>query len=70
MKDLIKVNYEDGRQTTSARSLWEFLEKPWSEFMKWFNQFKEYGFTEGIDYRVFEQSFENYQGGRPATGKV
>lgn len=51
MDDLIKVNYENDRQTTSARSLWEFLGKPYTEFPKWFNQFKEFGFTENDDYR-------------------
>lgn len=26
MNQLIKINYDNERQTTSARSLWEFLE--------------------------------------------
>lgn len=66
MNELIKVNYNDERQTTSARSLWEFLGKPWGEFLKWFNQFKDYGFTECTDYRVIECLSENPQGGRPS----
>jgi len=67
MNEIIKVNYEGDKQTTSARALWEFLNKPWGEFLKWFNQFKVYGFAENEDYRVIEQSLENLQGGRPAT---
>ncbi|MEG6613726.1 phage antirepressor KilAC domain-containing protein [Pseudoclostridium thermosuccinogenes] len=67
MNELIKINYDGDRQTTSARALWEFLDKPWREFLKWFNQFKDYGFTENVDYRVIECLSENPQGGRPAT---
>lgn len=55
MNDLIKVNYDSDRMTTSARSLWEFLEKPHSEFMKWFSRYAEYGFTENEDYRAYRQ---------------
>lgn len=51
MNDLIKIVYQDDRQTTSARNLWEFLDKPYTEFMKWFNKYKDYGFTENEDYR-------------------
>jgi len=62
----MKINYKENNQTTSARDLWEFLDKPWGEFLKWFNQFKSFGFTENEDYRVIEQSLENSLGGRPA----
>lgn len=51
MNQLIPVNHNGDRQTVSARDLWEFLDKPWTEFPKWFNQFKDYGFTENQDYR-------------------
>lgn len=51
MEDLIKIVYQDDKQTTSARNLWEFLDKPYTEFMKWFNKYKDYGFTENEDYR-------------------
>lgn len=51
MKDLIKINYENDIQTTSARNLWEFLDKPYTEFMKWFSKYKDYGFVENEDYR-------------------
>lgn len=67
MNELIRVNYDVDRQTTSARDLWEFLGRPWGEFLKWFNQYKDYGFTENQDYRVIEYLLENPQGGRPAT---
>lgn len=67
MNELIKINYDNERPTTSARSLWEFLDRPHGEFMKWFSRFCEYGFTENSDYRVIDKSVENPQGGRPAT---
>lgn len=51
MNKIIKINYQNDRQTTSARSLWEFLDKPYTEFMKWFGKYKDYGFTENEDYR-------------------
>ena len=47
--------------------MWEFLDRPWGEFLKWFNQFKDYGFTENVDYKVIECLSENPQGGRPST---
>jgi len=53
--DLIKINYDSDRMTTSARSLWEFLGKPHSEFMKWFSRYSEYGFNENEDYRAYRQ---------------
>ena len=65
LNNLIKVNFE--RQTTSARQLWEFLDKPHGEFMKWFHRYCGYGFTENADYGVIDKSVENPQGGRPAT---
>ena len=35
MSDLIKINYEWEEQTTSARYLWDFLDKPYDKFTKW-----------------------------------
>lgn len=69
MKDLIKVNYDIDRQTTSARDLWEFLGRPHGEFMKWFSRYAEYGFTVDIDYQVIDRLVENCSalGGRPPT---
>ncbi|MSU01801.1 phage antirepressor KilAC domain-containing protein [Tissierella pigra] len=55
MSNLIKINYQGDRQTTSARDLWEFLGKPYTEFPKWFNHYKEYGFAENLDFRVIER---------------
>jgi len=49
MENLIPINSE--RQTTSARDLWEFLDKPYDKFTKWFDKYKEYGFTENQDFR-------------------
>lgn len=62
MKDLIKVSYKGDRQTTSARSLWEFLDRPYTQFTKWFNQYKSYGFIEDIDYRAISEIFLTAQG--------
>lgn len=55
MGDLIKVNYKGDRQTVSARDLWEFLDRPYTEFTKWFNHYKEYGFIESLDFVVIER---------------
>lgn len=67
MNQLIKVNFDSDRPTTSARDLWEALGKPHSEFMKWFSRYSEYGFTENTDYKLIDRLVENPQGGRPAT---
>lgn len=62
MDHLIKVNFDGERQTTSARILWEFLGKPYSQFTKWFDQYKEYGFTENLDFRAISEKFLTAQG--------
>lgn len=49
MNNLINVNYKGDRQTVSARELWEFLDEPYTEFPKWFNKYKGYGFEENQD---------------------
>lgn len=67
MNNLIEVKYKNDRQTVSARDLWDFLDKPHGEFMKWFKRYSEYGFIEDIDYRVIDRLVENPKGGRPAT---
>lgn len=67
MNELIRVDYRNDRYTTSARDLWEFLDKPHTEFMKWFSRYSEYGFIENADYRVIDKLVENPLGGRPAT---
>lgn len=51
MDDLIKINYDGDRPTTSARVLWEFLGKPYTKFTMWFDKYKDYGFSENLDFR-------------------
>ncbi|MDD5065007.1 MAG: antA/AntB antirepressor family protein [Phycisphaerae bacterium] len=50
--DLIKINYENDRQTVSGRSLHEFLEVD-TPYRLWFPRMCEYGFTEDIDYTPY-----------------
>jgi anti-repressor protein len=50
MESLIRVNYGSERPTTSARELWEFLDKPYTKFTMWFDKYKEYSFNENEDY--------------------
>jgi len=66
MSNLIPINYDNDRQTTSARSLHEFLEVG-TEYAKWFLRMTEYGFSENVDFRVIVKNDENPQGGRPST---
>lgn len=51
--ELIKVDYdyENDRITTSARTLWEKLGRPYTKFTMWFDAYKRYGFVENEDYR-------------------
>jgi len=51
MESLIKVNYDNERPTASARELWEYLERPYDQFTKWFDKYKDYGFMADEDYR-------------------
>ncbi len=67
MNGLIQVKHDGDKQTTSARELWEFLDKPHGEFMKWFSRYSDYGFTKGSDYKVIDGLVENLMGGRPST---
>jgi len=60
--DIIKVNYDSERPTASARELWEFLDKPYTEFLKWFDKYKEFGFTEGTDYEALRTKIRTAQG--------
>lgn len=62
MNELIKVNYDNGRPTVSARELHEFLEVK-TPYDKWFPRMCEYGFTEQIDFSTF---LSESTGGRPA----
>jgi len=67
MNELIKINFNDERQTTSARSLWEFLGQPYGRFNEWFDQFKGYGFVESVDFRSLAEITVKPQGGRPSA---
>lgn len=58
MNELIKITNHGDKRTTSARDLWEFLGKPYTKFTMWFNQYKDYGFIENVDYR--ELSVKTY----------
>ena len=49
MNQLIKVNYENDRQTVLGRDLHGFL-KVESNYTTWFKRMTEYGFTENTDY--------------------
>lgn len=63
MNELIKVDFD--KQTISARALWEVLGKPYKHFTDWFNQYKQYGFIENVDFKPFSEISEKPQGGRP-----
>lgn len=60
--ELIKVTYDNNRRTTSARDLWEFLDRPYKQFNKWFDKYKEYGFTENQDFRALSTKILTAQG--------
>ena len=67
MNDLIKIQYDGGSPTVSARALHEFLDVG-TEFRHWFPRMCEYGFVDGIDYTpvIFDhpqnkQSIKDYQ---------
>ena len=62
MNEIIKVTYDNDRPTTSARDLWEYLDRPYTEFLKWFNQYKDYGFAENQDFRALRVKIRTAQG--------
>jgi anti-repressor protein len=70
LNELIKINNQGDKQTTSARDLWEFLGRPWSEFMKWFNQYKDYGFIENVDYRLLRVKIRTNNPKNPETDAI
>ncbi len=63
MSDLIKINYDNDRQTVLGRDLHEFLEVG-TPYHIWFPRMIEYGFTANVDFSAFEQ---NCSEGRPST---
>jgi len=65
MKDLIKVNYANERQTVLGRDLHKFLEIE-TPYHIWFPRMLEYGFIESVDYIAIEQKCSKPLGGRPS----
>ncbi len=66
MSNLIKINYDNDRQTVGGRMLHEYLEVG-TEYAKWITRMCEYGFIENVDFVVIVKNDENPQGGRPST---
>jgi phage anti-repressor protein len=63
MNQLIKVNYDNDKQTVWGRELHEFLEVA-TQYKDWFPRMSEYGFIEGIDFcSILSES----TGGRPSV---
>lgn len=69
MNELIRVSYDDGRPTVSARELHEFLGVN-TEYRHWFPRMCEYGFTEGQDFNPFKNDRVQNEGGRLVTRTV
>jgi len=64
-KDIIPIDMGFGEPAVNARDLWEFLGSK-QQFSDWFrNRVETYGFEEGKDYTVFDNSIKNPTGGRP-----
>ena len=61
MTNLIKVTYENERPTVMGRELHEFLESN-TQYTKWFDRMKEYGFYENVDYLAISQKRLTAQG--------
>ena len=63
MNELIRVSYDGGRPTVSARELHKFLGVN-TEYRHWFPRMCEYGFTEGQDFNPFKNDRVQNEGGR------
>lgn len=61
MKDLLKVNYDTDQPTVSARDLHEKLNIG-TQYTKWFERMKEYGFSENEDFKAISQKRLTAQG--------
>lgn len=61
MNDLIKINYEAEQPTVSARELHEVLNIG-TQYTKWFERMKEYGFSENVDFKAISQKRLTVQG--------
>lgn len=63
MEELMKISYESGQPTVSARELHEGLDIK-TPYTMWFERMAEYGFTDGKDF--FTKMLES-TGGRPSV---
>lgn len=63
MENLIPVNYDAEQPTVSARDLHKELHIG-TQYTKWFERMKEYGFSEGADYKTISQKRLTAQGNR------
>lgn len=61
MNDLLKVNYDTDQPTVSARDLHEKLNIG-TQYTKWFERMKEYGFSENEDFKAISQKRLTAQG--------
>lgn len=61
MNDLIKVNYDTEQPTVLARELHEVLNIG-TQYTKWFERMKEYGFSENVDFKAISQKRLTAQG--------
>lgn len=61
MNDLLKVNYDADQPTVSARDLHEKLNIG-TQYTKWFERMKEYGFSENEDFKAISQKRLTAQG--------
>lgn len=61
MNDLLKVNYDTDQPTVSARNLHEKLNIG-TQYTKWFERMKEYGFSENEDFKAISQKRLTAQG--------
>ena len=61
MNDLLKVNYDADQPTVSARDLHEKLNIG-TQYTKWLERMKEYGFSENEDFKAISQKRLTAQG--------
>ena len=61
MNDLLKVNYDTDQPTVLARDLHEKLNIG-TQYTKWFERMKEYGFSENEDFKAISQKRLTAQG--------
>lgn len=61
MNDLLRVNYDAEQPTVSARDLHEKLNIR-TQYTKWFERMREYGFSENEDFKAISQKRLTAQG--------